>query len=297
MNDYEDDYYEENFNYNNVHNKNIDTNEEEERIKVNFDELNEFKNYDVFELKLGNLSFLKRKRFSVNIDEKDEKIKLKMEKGEVEKPIPPINFIRWKGQKILNQNNNHNSNNKNIINDDYEFSNNTNKTSHLEKTNNDKNNIEANDYELDDYLNLVKTAQNYKMQTNSKIVEWSDGTMQMIIGSNYFDINPSAMDNCRFAIYDKANDLYVVKNPVKKRFILMASELTKNIDDRYKGSNENSTKTKLAYSFYDKNEYNKEDFAKKRFSKKVPNPIEKLRKNNDDNKNNNLSKLIRKKNY
>ena len=307
MHDFEEEYNEENSgnkNINSSNNKN-NSNEEVDRIKINFDELNEFKNYDVFELKLGNLSYLKRKRFSGNIDEKDEKIKLKMEKGEEEKPIPPTNFIRWRTQKINpthNTSNNNNSliskNNKKIIKDEDDSTNNNNDNN----INDNEGKITEqqidsnNDNELDEFLNLVKSTQNYKMHSNCKIVEWSDGTMQMVIGSNCFNVNPSAMDNCRFAVYDKANDLYVVKNPVKKRLLIMATEMTKNIEDRFKGSNVSSTKTKLAYSFYDKNEYNKEDFAKKRFSKKVANPIDKLRRNPDEGKKD-LSKLLKRKNY
>jgi hypothetical protein len=294
MHDRDYEYNEENFNFDNEnHDEFLD------RIKINYDKLNEFTNFDVHELKLGNLSFLKRKRFSTNLEQKDEKIKLKMEKGEEEKQIPSINFIRWRAQKTTNNaiNSNHNSSNKNIVKDEDDFLNNNknNDLNKYEKTN--EKDLEYKNIDLDDYLNLVKKegTQNYKMQTNSKIVEWSDGTLQMVIGSNYFDINPSVMDNCRFAIYDKPNDLYVVKNPVKKRLIIMASEMTKNIEDRFKGSNENSTKTKLAYSFYDKNEFNKSDFDKKRYGKKAPNIIDKLKKNVDESKNG--FKKIRKNNY
>ncbi len=333
MHDYDEEYNEESFHDNknnlNANSNNNNSSEEADRIRINYDELNEFKNYDVLELKLGNLSFLKRKRFSGNIDVKDEKIKLKMEKGEEEKPIPPINFIRWRTQKInqactpknininsktgistntakniirdedditttININNidNNDLNNKNININDF-INDNINNNN---KSKNDPNADLNNDLELDEYLNLVKSAQNYKMQSNCKIVEWSDGTIQLVIGSNYFDVNPSAMDNCRFAVFDKPNDMYVVKNPVKKRLLIMASEMTKNIEDRFKGSNESSTKTKLAYSFYDKNEYNKEDFAKKRYSKKAPNLIDKLRRNPDEGKKD-LSSLLKRKNY
>ena len=174
--------------------------------------------------------------------EKYEKIKITLEKGGTEdKEIPAINFIRWRYKKA----------NKTVIDDNNE---------NLPENS-------ANTEDLDNYLNLNEKSKNNKMQTNSKIVEWSDGTMQSIIGKEYFDINLSAMDNCHYAMYDKNNDLFVVKNQVKNRIIIVPSDMTTNMDDRFKNQNENTLKTKLAYSYFDKNEYNKEEFGKKYFKK------------------------------
>ena len=87
----------ENYENNNT-NPNFSTNQE--KINLNFDILNDFPNQEVFEAKLGNLAFLKKKRFSENLTEKDEKIKITLEKGGTEdKEIPAINFIRWRYKK------------------------------------------------------------------------------------------------------------------------------------------------------------------------------------------------------
>lgn len=269
-------------------NKINDFDEEEdniEKIKINFDELHEFSNYEVYDLKLGNLSFLKRKRFSENLNEKDEKIKIVLDKGVIEeKPIPASNYIRWKYIKYNPNTEKNNYNNNSIV----------------KKSEEDLHIENKNSSEVDNYLNLIeKPNANYKMQTNCKMVEWTDGTLQLVIGNEYFDINVSNMDNSRFAVYDKTNDLYVVKNEINKRFIIVPSEMSSNIDSRFKNQNENSTKTKLAYSYFDKNEYNKEDFAKKRFSKKQPSKIDNLKRTNQNapNDNKNLANLMKRKNY
>ena len=58
------------------------------------------------------------------------------------------------------------------------------------------------------YLNEKSNSTNNKMISNTKIVEWSDGTMQLLIGNEYFDINLSNIDNSRYAIYDKEKHLF-----------------------------------------------------------------------------------------
>lgn len=252
----------EDFENENYYNQQIEKSNSNE-IRVNYDVLNEFKDKDVYEMKLGNLSFLKRKRFTENINAKDEKIKIPLDNGKLEeKPILPINFIRWKYSRK------NNNNNKQIINDDdsdLENSENSN-FDKKEKEGNSKEN-EINNKEIDNYLNLVEKVNNNnsKMISNTKIVEWSDGSMQLIIGKEIFDINLSNIDNSRYAIYDKDNKIFDVKDPVRKRFLIVPSDMTSsNMDLRYKQTGENTTKIKMTYSYFDKNTFNKEEFAKGR---------------------------------
>jgi hypothetical protein len=290
--DYENDYQNKNMNnsiddYNNDNNHNTNT----ERINVNYDILYDFNDKEVFELKLGNLSFLKRKRFTENINQKDEKIKIPLEKGGLEeKPIPPANYIRWKYTKSNNDNNY----NKQIILDDEDDEENENEEKEKEIKNSDKEKEKEGDFDnekatnkynskdIDNYLNLVEKSNNpsnIKMISNTKIVEWSDGTMQLLIGNEYFDINKSIIDNSRYAIYDRENDLFNVKNQIKKRFIIVPSDMSSDIDSRFKSTAESSTKTKLTYSYFDKNTFNKEEFAKGRARKSA---IDSLKRSNNE---------------
>jgi hypothetical protein len=288
--DYENDYQNHNLNNSNDNNNENNYNNNSERINVNYDILYDFNDKEVFELKLGNLSFLKRKRFTENINQKDEKIRIPLEKGGLEeKPIPPANYIRWKYIKSNNPNI-YNNNFKQIINDEEDDDENENENEkekenpNKEKLNdiNNEKDINNKEKEIDNYLNLVEKSNNpsnIKMISNTKIIEWSDGTMQLIIGNEYFDINKSTIENSRYALYDRENDLFNVKNQVKKRFIIVPSDMSSDIDSRFKSTAESSTKTKLTYSYFDKNTFNKEEFAKGRARKSA---IDSLKRSNNE---------------
>ena len=77
-----------------------------------------------------------------------------------------------------------------------------------------------------------------------------------------------------------SNEIFDVKNQVKKRMIIIPSDMSSNIDSRFKATDDNSTKTKLTYSYFDKNTFNKEEFAKGGRSRKSA--IDSLKRSNPE---------------
>jgi RNA polymerase-associated protein LEO1 len=105
-----------------------------------------------------------------------------------------------------------------------------------------------------------------KVESNAKIVEWSDGSLQLIIGEEYFDIKLSKMDNVRYGLKDMENELLIVNTPINHRMIITPSEYSNKNIERSK-YNDSGSKVKLSYHYYDKQSYNKEEF-KSKFPKK-----------------------------
>ena len=100
---------------------------------------------EIFEGKLGLISYLKEPIFNLKTYNIEPKPQIINENGEKElKPIPLENFIRFK---------------------------------------------------LDE---------NKKLKSNAKLVEWSDGTMSLFIGSKYFNITTQKLMNSRIGV--KVND-------------------------------------------------------------------------------------------
>lgn len=95
------------------------------------------------------------------------------------------------------------------------------------------------------------------IQSNAKIVEWSDGSRQLLIGDEYFDLMFSTMDNVRFGLKDDDN-ISIINKPIIKRMLLTQSEKDITKEELDKGD---ANKVKLSYSYYDKKTYKKEDFA------------------------------------
>jgi hypothetical protein len=196
---------------------------EEDEIEINYEELYNFDNYEVMEAKFNIMTAVQTKIFDKEKYIPEEKFTVKNEKGEDEtKEIPLGQFIRWR----------------------YE----------------DDPSDEI--CELDEILG-IKKLNDRKMKSNSKIVEWSDGTHQLIIGDEYYDIMFSAMDNVRFGVHDKNKNSVIVNKPIKQRLILTPSEFSTHVKkvEKVIDKSESSQKTKLAYNFYDKQEYRKEDFT------------------------------------
>jgi len=109
-----------------------------------------------------------------------------------------------------------------------------------------------------------------KIETNAKIVEWSDGTWHLAIGDELIDITPSEVNNTRIGVVNKEKDVVVIGKNVDKKMILKASEFEKSERKGYihspkqvSAEKSSLSKTKLAHSFYDKNEYIKDDFGGK----------------------------------
>jgi hypothetical protein len=204
----------------------------EEEIEIPYDNIIDFDKYEIYETKMGNLARIQPKSFKKDTYKPEEAIKIKDQKGEeFEKKIPLMNYFRWKYSE----------------NDEEEEIDEEN--SYLKK------------------LNIVKKSKK-KVESNVKIVEWSDGTWQLVVGDEFVDITQSDIKNTRIGIVNKDKDVITVGKNIDKKFILKASEYdvsTKkevtsvvNKTDKAAGS-----KVKLVFSYYDKNEYVKDDFGGK----------------------------------
>jgi hypothetical protein len=220
-------------------------NSEFEEIKISPEKKFNFSDYEVLEAKFNILTTFQSKAFDSSKYKPEEKIKIKNEKGEEEiKEIPLANYIRWRYRDTeINQNR-------------------TEKDAELNKAFGIKN------------LNPNKTA-----ESNAKIVEWSDGTFQLIIGEEHFDIMFSNMDNVRFAIEDKEQNLTMINKPIKQRMIMTPTEFSQRTNEKISKQDESSQKVKVVYSYYDKQEYNKDDYSSKYGKKKTNMPLK--RENND----------------
>jgi ribosomal protein S19 len=206
----------------------------EEEIEVPFDNIIDFDNYEIFETKMANLARVQPKVFNIENYNIEEAVKIKDQKGEeFEKKIPLLNYIRWRYSE------------ENEIEDDEENSENT----------------------LLKRFNLEKKSKK-NLESNAKIVEWSDGTWQLIIGDEHIDITLSDINNTRVGIVNKEKDIVVVSKNIDKKLILKASDYNesnakKEIATYKNDSKIAGSKVKLVYSYYDNNSYVKEDFGGK----------------------------------
>jgi hypothetical protein len=218
-----------------------------DEIKIPYDKLYDFKKFDVMEAKFNIMAMMQMKAYENSKYKPEEKIVIQNEKGVDEsKEIPLTNYIRWR----------------------YENNSNDDITDNVSNVN-----------ELDEALgikNIPANNLNKKIESNAKIVEWSDSTFQLLIGDEYFDIMFSNMDNVRFGIDSKDTNITIVNKPVKQRIILTPSEYTKSMRQKEKiiNHNENAQKVKVAYSYYDKQAYNKDEFSTKFGKKKQNNPLQ-----------------------
>jgi hypothetical protein len=232
---------------------------EDETLQISCDKLNNFKNYEIYEAKFSLMTRVQKNAFEKEKYKPEGKIIVKNEKGQSEeKDIPLNNYIRWR---------------------------NRNKSESEDKDENHLIRKELEDFKL---LGFHTTNKTNLIQSNAKLVEWSDGTMQLVVGEDYFDINLSNMDNVRLGLQDNQRDqseTFVINKPVKQRMLFTPSEHCNMRKVEVLAQNENERKVKLAYSYYDKQSYNKEEFEKNRFNKKKP----------QSNKDNQLTKALNKK--
>jgi hypothetical protein len=154
---------------------------------------------------------------------------------------------------------------------------------------NDKNEDEVKEVPLINYIrwrNVNKYDNDMKDQknnlalkeSNARIVEWSDGSMQLIIGEEYFDIILSNMDNVRIGLKDSDNEMILINKPVKQRMLLTPSEYSSSVRKLEKviDQDESNLKVKLAYSYYDKQSYNKDEYDNKFLKKKQKDDMRKI---------------------
>jgi len=210
-----------------------------EEIKISPEKKFNFSDYEVLEAKFNILTTFQSKVYDSAKYKPEETIVIKNEKGEEEiKEIPLANYIRWKYKDTeVNQN---------------------------------RSEIDA---ELNKAFGIKNLNPNKTIESNAKIVEWSDGSFQLIIGEEHFDIMFSNMDNVRFAMEDKEQNLTMINKPIKKRMILTPSEYSQRSNEKISKQDESSQKVKVVYSYYDKQEYNKDDYSSKYGKKKTNMPL------------------------
>jgi hypothetical protein len=192
-----------------------------EKNGITFDSLYDYDDFEVFETKLSNSTSLQIKRFERDIYTPEEKKIIKNEKGEEELKNIPLQSY------VRWKYNEHKSKN-------------------------------SNEKELDKLLGLNH---NRHILSNAKIVEWSDGSTQLVIGDQYFDIQYSERKNIHFGVTDKVG--IIVNKPIQKRMIITPSGENKNEVQAVTDAG----KVKLAYNFYNPNEYRKEDYSNNKLSK------------------------------
>lgn len=205
----------------------------EDIIGVNYDKLHNFNQYEVYETKFNIITNFQMTGYDNTKYKPEDKTILLNEKGEEEiKEIPPSSYIRWRYSK--------------------------------EKEEGVKNNSEG---KLTEDLAIKNKGQ---LESNAKIVEWSNGSYQLVIGDEYYDIMFTNIDNVRLGVMDPNG--VIVSNQIKQRILLTPSEQTEmKRTEKLNKTGENSSLVKLAYSFYDKQEYKKDDYNTKFSLKKKSN--------------------------
>jgi len=129
-------------------------------------------------------------------------------------------------------------------------------------------NIETNDNDPFNLTKLgIKDKINKKIETNSKIIEWSDGSYQLVIGDTYFDILISDAANTNIGLLDIENDIVNVGKSIDKKMILMVSEDFEDRDFLETNKHLERSKVKLANTFFDSTHYVKDENMNK-YSKK-----------------------------
>ena len=114
------------------------------------------------------------------------------------------------------------------------------------KIKNEKGEIEYKQIPLENYIRW-KYNQNKKIISNTKLIECSDGTHQLVIGNKFFDVTFTNMNNVRFGL--KVDDnLSVINQIVSKRMLI-----SKNESDSPKMKHEQigKSKVKLNYFFFE----------------------------------------------
>jgi len=211
--------------------------EKYEDINIIYDNLFDFKNYEIFETKFSSLTRPQQKAFDSKTYEKEKPLLIKNERGQdTEKIILHKNFMRWKYSQ--------------------------------EDIDDTTDNIETNDNDPFNLTKLgIKDKINKKIETNSKIIEWSDGSYQLVIGDTYFDILISDAANTNIGLLDIENDIVNVGKSIDKKMILMVSEDFEDRDFLETNKHLERSKVKLANTFFDSTHYVKDENMNK-YSKK-----------------------------
>ena len=206
--------------------------EKDEELYITYDNLFNFNKYDIIENKFNSLTRCQTKAFDATTYEKEKPLIVKNDRGQdTEKNILHKNYIRWRYSK-----------------DD----------------------ITSTADSPDEAETLgIKNRSKKSIETNAKIVEWSDGTFQLAVGDTYFDILISDATNTSLGILDIESDAVIMGKPIVKKMILKVNEDLET-DAEFLETNSsslNSNKVKLSHAFYDATLYIKDE-DKNKFSKK-----------------------------
>ena len=105
-------------------------------------------------------------------------------------------------------------------------------------------------FENTEYIKHLREAIGYKerypdrkIESNTRVVEWSDGTHSIIVGDEYFDMNFSKSNHSH--VYLKSDDILVHKNKMNQKCIIKPSKISKratkailkHVNDRMKLTN------------------------------------------------------------
>lgn len=216
---------------------------DDNNVTVVYDNLYDFNKFDIVQTKFSSLTKLQYKIFDCKTYEKEAPVRIKNDLGQdTEKIINHKNYIRWRYSK---------EDLKNETKFEY-------------------------DKDLNDLLG-IKDKSNKPIESNTRIIEWSDGTFQMTVGDTYFDIMISETPNSSLGIIDLESDIVSVGKPISKKMILRANEDFSSDSDFLKTSNIlTCNNSKLSHNFYNTNAYVKEE-----------NILKHLKNGTGNNKNNN----------
>ena len=116
----------------------------------------------------------------------------------------------------------------------------------------------------DAFLTAFRSNKASDCGSNAKLIEWSDGTMSLAVGNNMIEITKSDALNTKVAF--KNGSFYKTKADLAAKLMLTTNSQKR--DEVLKiHTNINKTLTQTTYTFFDPNEYNKEDFARGRKGK------------------------------
>lgn len=209
-------------------------------IGIPYNKLYNFSDYDIYEGKFGNIARIQFSCFDSKTYEPEAPIVFIDEKGHrVEKIFPYDKFIRWR------------------------YSNEEGKVTQ-EKDETEENLLRILNIENQDRRHI---------ESNARIVEWSDGSFQLIIGNEYFDININKSANTRLAVNADNEHALVIGESIKKKMIIKRNFKYENLNRResisfedirkLKENNKEDSKIKTFHSYYNKNKFSTEEYKSK----------------------------------
>ena len=135
------------------------------------------------------------------------------------------------------------------------------------KVKNDKGALEEKRIPLENYIRFIINDK-HKLKSNAKLVEWSDGSMQLFVGKKYFDIMVGELTNSRMGVIVDENMSLVGEN-INKRMIACLGDEDANKINKYNENQESKMKISYVNEKRDRN-YNA-DSSTKKFNKKFLN--------------------------